>query len=256
MGGGASVLAAESDPQITALTNLAAAETNPSAISAAANVVAPALVFAASLDCVAPPDAHQIPIYESLASSCRTYVSITGGSHCQFAASNFFCNLGEGGCDPPTITRGQQQAIVHELVVPWFDYWLKDDAQGWETFQALIAAGDGITSEQDCEALSTVEPAPAIDCREIRMAHGCPNPFAGSTSIALRLPAPAWIAPTVRDVRGRTVRRFDATSLSAGVHHLHWDGRDNEGHPLPGGIYLYSVQSDGIKVTRKLALVR
>ena len=45
MGGGASFLAAENNPNVNTLINFAAAETNPSAISAARNITIPTVIF-------------------------------------------------------------------------------------------------------------------------------------------------------------------------------------------------------------------
>jgi len=72
MGGGSAFLAAQFSPSIKSLLTLAPAETNPSAIQAAANLSIPALIFAGGNDCVTPPPANQIPMYDSLQSICKT----------------------------------------------------------------------------------------------------------------------------------------------------------------------------------------
>mgnify|MGYP001050815746 FL=1 len=59
MVGGASFLAAENNSNIHALINFAAAETTPSAISAARGITVPSLIFSGDDDCVAPPINHQ-----------------------------------------------------------------------------------------------------------------------------------------------------------------------------------------------------
>jgi predicted dienelactone hydrolase len=150
MGGGAAVLAVQYNTAINALAVLAPAETNPSAKAAAANITKPALVFAGSVDCVTPIAQHAQPIYDSLASSCKTFVNLTGASHCQFANSNFNCSLGEGGCTAPSITRTQQQALVNSLLLPWLDFQLKTDCNRWGTFQSLITASSGFVAQQQC----------------------------------------------------------------------------------------------------------
>jgi pimeloyl-ACP methyl ester carboxylesterase len=156
MGGGSSFLSVQYNSSITAIANLAAAETNPSAIAACANITLPALVIAGGNDCITPPANHQLPMYNALASACKTYVSITGGSHCQMAESNFNCNLGELTCSPPpAITRAQQHAIINSLLIPWLNYHLKGDCNAWSDFQNLLSAGSGITSQQSCTACVT-----------------------------------------------------------------------------------------------------
>ena len=62
MGGGSAFLAMQANPNITAMAAMAPAETNPSAVGAAANIQRPTLIFAGINDCVAPPaDHHGLP---------------------------------------------------------------------------------------------------------------------------------------------------------------------------------------------------
>ncbi|MCU0612703.1 MAG: hypothetical protein MUE60_13065 [Candidatus Eisenbacteria bacterium] len=180
MGGGAAVLAAASDASITALANLAAAETDPSAISAAAGVLVPCLVVSGSYDGVAPPGQHQIPLYQALASPCKTFVSITGGSHCQFAESNFYCELGEVGAPDPLIDRDTQHALTEAFVLPWLDFHLKGEDASWWEFEDSLATCGAITYQHDCDG---IPPAPPVVTEIVRVAPTVaitwrPSPFA------------------------------------------------------------------------------
>ncbi|HEY0030421.1 MAG TPA: T9SS type A sorting domain-containing protein [Bacteroidia bacterium] len=157
MGGGSAFLAAESNPGITTMVTFAAANTTPSSIGAAQNVTVPALVFSGQNDCVAPPADHQIKMYDSLASACKTFVSIKGGAHCEFANSNFNCSFGQSTCSPaPTITRTQQQDAVSDFLKLWLEYYLKDNCTAWDTFNDSLAASPRITYDQQCEVNSPV----------------------------------------------------------------------------------------------------
>jgi dienelactone hydrolase len=156
MGGGSSFLAAEFDNTINAIATLAPANTNPSSIAAATNVAIPALVFSGANDCVTPAADHQIPMYDSLASACKTFISIDGASHCQFANSNFFCSTGEATCQPAaTISRTVQLNTVFTYLLPWLDYQLKADTAAGNNFQTLLLGSSGLTYEQNC-SLTTV----------------------------------------------------------------------------------------------------
>jgi hypothetical protein len=151
MGGGAAFLAMNENTSITALVAMAPAETNPSAISAASMINRPALVFSGINDCVAPPAEHQIPMYEALSSSCKTYLGIVGGDHCQFASPNFNCTFGQSTCSPQgTISASEQQADVLSNLIPWLDYYLKNDCVRGETFQSNIADNVAFEVQQNC----------------------------------------------------------------------------------------------------------
>ncbi|MGE0636095.1 MAG: T9SS type A sorting domain-containing protein [Bacteroidia bacterium] len=158
MGGGSSFLAAENNTSITTMVTLAAAVTNPSSVTAAANITIPSLTIAGQDDCVAPPADHQTLMYNALASTCKTYITINNGSHCFFAQNNFNCNFGEGTCNPvPDIDRADQQDAAADMFTLWFDHWLKDDCQAWEDLQDSMAVSPRITSQQSC-----TQPTPSV----------------------------------------------------------------------------------------------
>jgi dienelactone hydrolase len=81
MGGGCSVLASSGNSFFAGLITFAAAETNPSAITASINVTCPSLTFSADDDWIAPPETNQIPIYDNLSSSLKYYINIFNESH-------------------------------------------------------------------------------------------------------------------------------------------------------------------------------
>lgn len=151
MGGGATYLANQYTTGVNCYFTFAAAETNPSAISAAAGMSAPSLVIAGSFDCVAPPNDNQVPIYNAISSSCKTYVSITGGYHCQFNASNFNCNFGEGTCSPSGgISAADQLNKVRGLLIPYLTYFLKGECSAWTSFDSQVNTAPWLTAIQNC----------------------------------------------------------------------------------------------------------
>ncbi|TVR42858.1 MAG: T9SS C-terminal target domain-containing protein [Bacteroidia bacterium] len=146
MGGGAAVLAASFNSNITALLGLAPAETNPSAINAAQNISIPSLIFSGSSDDVTPEGTHQIPIYDALGSEEKTFISIIGGGHCYFANFNFNCNLGEAGSSGNiTITRDEQQETTEDFATPWLDYFLRDECESMIIFRDSLETSERIT---------------------------------------------------------------------------------------------------------------
>jgi hypothetical protein len=151
MGGGCAFLAMQYDTAITVLATLAAANTSPSSITAARTITKPSIVFSGVNDCVTPPATHQIPMYDSLNSTCKTLINITGGAHCYFAGNNTNCYLGQATCTPkPAISASAQQSITFNLLIPWLNFYLKNSCASGSQFQGLITASSGITSQQNC----------------------------------------------------------------------------------------------------------
>jgi len=151
MGGGASFLSVPLNSNITTLVNFAAAETTPSAITASASISIPSLIFAGANDCVAPPSTNQVPLYNGLTSSCKTYISLIGASHCQMSNSNTLCSFGESSCTPaPTISRSVQHAKIFSYLLPWLNYQLKSDCSQGALFDSQIISDATITYQKNC----------------------------------------------------------------------------------------------------------
>lgn len=124
MGGGASVLATQRDTRIRALANMAAAETNPSAIAAIRSVYVPVCLIAGDDDSIVPPASHTIPMYDS-AHAPRRLPLLDGGSHCGFLDSNII------GCDAGSLPRDTQLALTRGLLTGFFNLYLKRDQMVW-----------------------------------------------------------------------------------------------------------------------------
>jgi pimeloyl-ACP methyl ester carboxylesterase len=257
MGGGASFLAASEDPGVTALVNLAAAETSPSAISAATAITVPSLIFSGSNDCVTPPETNQIPMYDALASDCRTRLTLLGASHCQFAEYNFTCSLGEGGCPSPTITRDVQHGLTIELIVPWLHYTLEDELWGWLEFEELLASSSDVTFETACDPTSVAESdAGDEDGRRVTLSACHPNPFCESTTLHYFVPRPCHVQASIYSVSGRRVAALSDGSTGPGWQTVRWDGRDQSGASVASGVYACVVTACGESDRRAVVLVR
>lgn len=151
MGGGATFLAGAYNTSITTMVTLAAANTTPSSITAASHVTVPNLVFSGQNDCVAPAATNQQMMYDSLAAACKTFISVLGGAHCEFANYNFNCSFGESTCSPsPTISAATQQDIVSDFLHPWLAYYLKDDCAALDIFNDSLSASSRISYQSQC----------------------------------------------------------------------------------------------------------
>jgi len=183
MGGGAAFLACENNSVPNVMVTFAAANTNPSSIHAATNVSIPAMVIAGEMDCVAPPDEHQTPMFDSLSSPCKTFISIKNGGHCNFADYNFICTTGEESCHPGGVplSRAEQQLTAMNFVMPYLDYFLKGNNASWNNFLDSLNNSTKVTSIHSC----TINPS-AINTNECPMPAMTlfPNPASGQLNIS------------------------------------------------------------------------
>ena len=107
-------------------------------------------------------------------------------------------------------------------------------------------------------------PLPAgFQTNKLGLAQNYPNPFVikkyEKTKITFQVPkinSPRHVSLIIYDVLGREIKRVVDKKLAEGLHTYYWDGRDEQQHPVPGGVYLL-ILSDGDEVlTRKISLLR
>lgn len=218
MGGGATILAGAGNTSIETIIGFAPAETTPSAIAAAPNVTVPAIIFSGSQDGVTPPNDNHLPIYDGLASSCKSFVSLIGGGHCYFANTNFNCDFGETTSSTGiTITRTEQQTRTYSVLDPWLDYILKGNSAAYSTYlTALDAMPTEIVSQTTCQAL-------AIDEMEMDF-HFYPNP--ANDKLTIENPTNQELSVEVYNLLGSLVlskkvqSEVDLSVLKSGFYQL------------------------------------
>ncbi len=86
----------------------------------------------------------------------------------------------------------------------------------------------------------------------LRLEAPAPNPSRGEVRFGLALPSDGAVRVEVFDVAGRLVRTLAAGPRPAGTHALSWDGRDAEGRPVAGGLYLVRAATPAGTAQRKL----
>jgi hypothetical protein len=90
------------------------------------------------------------------------------------------------------------------------------------------------------------------------LVYASPNPFVGTTcltySLSAGLPSPVRLA--VYDARGRVVRTLTERAEGPGIHNVEWDGTDQSGKSVAGGVYFYRIEWKGRSVTRRVVLLR
>lgn len=245
MGGGAAFLAADLDSSIKALATLAPAETNPSAINAASGLSLPSLILAGGNDCVTPPITNQIPMYDSLQSNCKSFVSIIGGSHCQMAENNFLCSFGEATCTPqPTLSRGDQHIVINRYLLPWLKYELKDDCLSGVLFDSLVTTDASINYQKNCVLCTATTSINELYDTNVEV---YPNPFTDNIEIRLGLTG-------LNNVK-ISLCMFNGTKVYADAFENVKSDKSlfiNSLSHLPNGMYLLKIDAGNGAIVRKL----
>jgi hypothetical protein len=238
MGGGSSFLACANNTVPTCMVTFAAANTsNPTSISVADQVTIPAFVISGADDCVAPPATHQIPMYDSLASACKVYMSILDGSHCYFGDYNFACTFGESTCNPtPTLARADQQDVTLDFVKLYLDYYLKGNAASWNKFNDSLNISPRITHQISC-------PTTGINEINNSAVSVWPNPVNNELNISFI--AEGAYSIRITDITGK-VLLMKEKSFATGTNTETIETSD-----LPKGIYFIELQSAQMSLFKK-----
>ena len=94
--------------------------------------------------------------------------------------------------------------------------------------------------------------APASTPSDWTLLQSYPNPFNGSTVLPFVAPRQARAALHVYNLQGQRVRTLIDGPVAAGYGEVSWDGRDQGGRPVAGGVYLYRLEAGTVTETRKL----
>jgi hypothetical protein len=83
-----------------------------------------------------------------------------------------------------------------------------------------------------------------------------PNPFNPSTQIRYYLPQDTRVMLKVYNLLGQEVRTLVSGFESAGIKTINWDGRNDQGHRVASGVYIYKLTVSNFTKARKLMLVK
>jgi immune inhibitor A len=83
-----------------------------------------------------------------------------------------------------------------------------------------------------------------------------PNPFNPHTRIEVELPVSAIVDLAVYNLLGQKVATLLTGTLPAGRQQVQWQAANENGTPLPSGVYLYRLDVNGRSITRKMVLLR
>jgi flagellar hook assembly protein FlgD len=72
-----------------------------------------------------------------------------------------------------------------------------------------------------------------------------PNPFSSAVSIKYALYENVNVSFEFMDVMGRVISRIYTGKQQEGINSFTWNGKDDKGSDLPGGIYFYRIRAGG-----------
>jgi hypothetical protein len=83
-----------------------------------------------------------------------------------------------------------------------------------------------------------------------------PNPFSEISSISVKTIEPGLFKLNIYNIKGQLIRSYGNSSKPSGDQTFHWEGRDDTGRQVSGGIYLAVAQSGHRTASSKILYIK
>jgi hypothetical protein len=91
---------------------------------------------------------------------------------------------------------------------------------------------------------------------EFTLSQNYPNPFNPVTTLRYEIPRKSFINITIFDILGNVVSDLVSSNQTAGYKSIQWTATNNQGDSVPAGVYLYSIEAEGFRQTKKMVLLK
>ncbi len=178
----------------------------------------------------------------------------------------------------PDITKGWDLTGGDQFV--YFDQ--RNDVGEWTTITAIAqapedAAGASIRARFTSfpvgkvwyddfkiqplqDVITAIEPEPTpistLIPTDFQLKQNYPNPFNPETIIEYLVPDNGQVELNVYNMLGQKVRTLVSGVQAPGTYQVLWDGRDDFGHPVTTGVYLYQLRGKNALITKKMMLIK
>ena len=166
--------------------------------------------------------------------------------------------------DLPTTADSIRVTLYYQTTSKEYVEFLKSEnhtnSAGDDLYDAWVAQGKAppVLMAQASAAVNVTTAVPGDGGsrpRILALAQNTPNPFAGSTRIAYELPAAGAVRVDVFDLSGRLVRTLVDGPQGPGRETVAWDGRDDAGRALAGGIYFIRLRAETGSLVKRAVLL-
>jgi len=155
---------------------------------------------------------------------------------------------------------GEKKRITDEMIdgainsqsrndYQWVDTQIEDNKVYYYWLADVSTAGD-VQFSGAKKAIGIAKPT------DYSISQNYPNPFNPTTFIKYSLKEDGIVKLAIFNIRGQLVRNLVNARQSAGLYNFQWDGKDENGTVVPSGVYLYTIQVNEFKMTKKMSLTK
>lgn len=158
-----------------------------------------------------------------------------------------------------TLSGGSVQNVENG---PQLNFARADLASVYFEGRIFVFGGTGVNGEPVTE-IETLElnPSTSVENEEslptdIILQNNYPNPFNAGTRISFRLVRAAEVNLLIYNTLGQLVKTLVSGSLSEGLHEFSWTGEDDSGNLLSSGVYIYTLEAAGTRISKKMSMLK
>jgi len=161
----------------------------------------------------------------------------------------------EDGFDIPSIqTTASFVVISLERWGPIDSTSIRIFGKGSQDNETITINGQMYNLITDPENLN-IEKKPKIPL-EYKLYSNYPNPFNPQTRILYDLKEEAHVNINIYNVLGQKIFTLINKYQQAGSRSIHWTGLDNNGNPVPSGLYIYQIHANDFIQSKKMILLK
>ncbi len=97
---------------------------------------------------------------------------------------------------------------------------------------------------------------PVTPVTQTALLGNCPNPFSSGTAILYSLKEAGPVSISIHNLKGERVTMLINETMNPGRYSVAWNGRDKEGRPVAGGLYLVRLQTQKATMVNKLVVLK
>ena len=134
----------------------------------------------------------------------------------------------------------------------------------------LLSGTWNVMAEDDSENKTTAENGPfnisinasslsveeLLTPKEFKLYSNFPNPFNPSTTILYALPEKSHVSLQIYDILGKRIKVLVSESQNMGHHSKIWDGTNEQGEIVSGGVYIYVLNAGSYYDTKKMIYMK
>jgi len=131
---------------------------------------------------------------------------------------------------------------------------IDNNQSGYVLIEVIDVAGNSAMCDPIYTTLSTIAP------ESYELLQNYPNPFNPTTTIHFKV-APtvegaANVSVKIYDLSGREVKTLINEPMQPGEYAVEWDGTNNRGEAVAGGVYIYRMVASKFAATKKMILLK